>query len=60
VAEELQRRWRERCAQLHSSHDRPLPLVTCSQWNSADTVDEKMLVRRLTEAASGSPRPRLL
>ncbi|GJM87234.1 hypothetical protein PR202_ga03168 [Eleusine coracana subsp. coracana] len=94
-AEELRRRWRERCAQLHSHHGR---LVPCSEWNGAaasvinsmpaaalpvrssvhpsggavDTdlalgpasttkpsscasIDEKLLVRRLTEAVRWQP-----
>ncbi|TVU28855.1 hypothetical protein EJB05_20391, partial [Eragrostis curvula] len=90
-ADELRRRWLERCAQLHS-HGRPPPLVTCSEWNGAsvlssmqalpvrppvqpangtvDTdlalglassprptsaIDEKLLVRRLTEAVRWQP-----
>ncbi|CAD6249174.1 unnamed protein product [Miscanthus lutarioriparius] len=89
-ADELRRRWRDRCAQLHS-HGRP-PLVTCSEWNGAtilanmqapppvvrpsvqhrgavDTdlalglaaarpaceTDDKLLVRRLTEAVRWQP-----
>ncbi|RLM78459.1 chaperone protein ClpB-like [Panicum miliaceum] len=35
-ADELRRRWRDRCAQLHS-HGRP-PLVTCSEWNGASIL----------------------
>ncbi|CAL4967369.1 unnamed protein product [Urochloa decumbens] len=36
-ADELRRRWRDRCAQLHS-HGRPPPLVTCSEWNGASIL----------------------
>ncbi|AQK75639.1 protein SMAX1-like [Zea mays] len=91
-ADELRRRWRDRCAQLHS-HGRP-PLVTCSEWNGASILasmqaappvvpvrplvqrrvavdtdlalglaaarpacetDDKLLVRRLTEAVRWQP-----
>ncbi|KAL6911997.1 hypothetical protein ACP4OV_000802 [Aristida adscensionis] len=90
-AEELRRRWRDRCAQLHS-HGRP-SIVTCSEWNGASVLgnmqalpaarpsapatgavdtdlalgptaaarlpacdtDEKLLVRRLTEAVRWQP-----
>ncbi|XP_062220530.1 protein SMAX1-like [Phragmites australis] len=87
-ADELRRRWRDRCAQLHS-HGRP-PIVTCSEWNGASVLaniqalpvrpsvqpngtvdtdlvlgpapmrpawdtDEKLLVRRLTEAVRWQP-----
>ncbi|KAL6633404.1 hypothetical protein ACP70R_026075 [Stipagrostis hirtigluma subsp. patula] len=86
--EELRRRWRDRCAQLHS-HGRP-SMVTCSEWNGASVLgnmqalpvrpsappsvavdtdlalgpaaarpacdtDEKLLVRRLTEAVRWQP-----
>ncbi|CAN6239206.1 unnamed protein product [Urochloa humidicola] len=95
-ADELRRRWRDRCAQLHShGHGRPPPLVTCSEWNGAsilgnmqaaapppvrppvqprgavdtdlalglaaaspaacETDDDKVLVRRLTEAVRWQP-----
>ncbi|CAN6245827.1 unnamed protein product [Urochloa humidicola] len=91
-ADELRRRWLDRCAQLHS-HGRPPPLVTCSEWNGASILgnmqaapsppvrppvqpkatvdtdlalglaaatpaceaDEKVLVRRLTEAVRWQP-----
>ncbi|TKW41975.1 hypothetical protein SEVIR_1G353300v4 [Setaria viridis] len=36
-ADELRRRWLDRCAQLHS-HGRPPPLVTCSEWNGASIL----------------------
>ncbi|KAJ1281386.1 hypothetical protein BS78_04G302000 [Paspalum vaginatum] len=88
-ADELRRRWIDRCAQLHT-HGRP-PLVACSDWTGAsilanmqappvrqpvqprvttvDTdlalglaaarpaceVDDKLLVRRLTEAVRWQP-----
>ncbi|KAM3244457.1 hypothetical protein ACQJBY_056036 [Aegilops geniculata] len=35
-ADELWRRWLDRCAQLHS-HGRP-PAVTCSEWNGASVI----------------------
>lgn len=87
-ADELRRRWLDRCAQLHS-HGRP-SIVTCSEWNGASVLgnmqalpvrpsavaggtvdtdlalgpastrpacntDEKMLVKRLTEAVRWQP-----
>ncbi|OEL30730.1 Protein SMAX1-like [Dichanthelium oligosanthes] len=89
-ADELRRRWRDRCAQLHS-HGRPPSLVTCTEWNGASILgnmqappavrpsvqprgtvdtdlalglaaarpacetDDKLLVRRLTEAVRWQP-----
>ncbi|WVZ73341.1 hypothetical protein U9M48_021660 [Paspalum notatum var. saurae] len=90
-ADELRRRWIDRCAQLHA-HGRP-PLVTCSDWTGASILanmqappppvrqmvqprgttvdtdlalglaaarpaceaDDKLLVRRLTEAVRWQP-----
>lgn len=87
-ADELRRRWLDRCAQLHT-HGRP-PLVTCADWNGASILanmqappvrqpvqprgtvdtdlalglaaarpaceaDDKLLVRRLTEAVRWQP-----
>ncbi|KAF8730154.1 hypothetical protein HU200_017126 [Digitaria exilis] len=47
-ADELRRRWRDRCAQLHS-HGRP-PLVTCSEWNGASILGNM-------QAAASAVRP---
>ncbi|CAL5056174.1 unnamed protein product [Urochloa decumbens] len=37
-ADELRRRWLDRCAQLHSHGRPPPPLVTCSEWNGASIL----------------------
>uniref|UniRef100_J3LHU7 Clp R domain-containing protein n=2 Tax=Oryza brachyantha TaxID=4533 RepID=J3LHU7_ORYBR len=92
-ADELRRRWLDRCAQLHShGAGRTSPMVTCSEWNGASVLanmqpmpvrpppqaavdtdlalgpaasttttrpacdtDEKLLVKRLTEAVRWQP-----
>ncbi|GJM87087.1 hypothetical protein PR202_ga03005 [Eleusine coracana subsp. coracana] len=51
-AEELRRRWRERCAQLHSHHGR---LVTCSEWNGAASVINSMPAAALPVRSSVHP-----
>ncbi|CAN6233147.1 unnamed protein product [Urochloa humidicola] len=48
-ADELRRRWLDRCAQLHT-HGRPPPLVTCSEWNGASILGNM-------QAAAAPPPP---
>uniref|UniRef100_A0A0D9YZG6 Clp R domain-containing protein n=1 Tax=Oryza glumipatula TaxID=40148 RepID=A0A0D9YZG6_9ORYZ len=64
-ADELRRRWLDRCAQLHShgvggcGGGRPSSMVTCSEWNGASVLANMqaipLLVKRLTEAVRWQP-----
>lgn len=42
-ADELRRRWLDRCAQLHS-YGRPSAAVTCSEWNGASVLGSMQAV----------------
>uniref|UniRef100_A0ACD5ZCD0 Uncharacterized protein n=1 Tax=Avena sativa TaxID=4498 RepID=A0ACD5ZCD0_AVESA len=54
-ADELRRRWLDRCAQLHS-YGRPSAAVTCSEWNGASVLSSMQAAMPVRPSAPPSGR----